>query len=130
MIRTPAEQAADEAIEIVEQNADPNWLVVAEQILMNLAREHARFTTDTFWERAGVRGVAFVREPRALGALMRHMAKQGIIEPLEEWEKSVRVTCHARPLRVWRSRVFQARPSVRVVGKPKTSVRPIARKRA
>jgi hypothetical protein len=41
-------------------------------------------------------------EPRALGAVMKAMARDGKIRATGEYRKSARTDCHARPVAVWR----------------------------
>jgi hypothetical protein len=42
-------------------------------------------------------------EPRALGAVMRQLARDGVIEPTDTYAPSGRSQNHNRPQRIWRS---------------------------
>lgn len=96
--RSEALAAAEEAIEQVEGNADDEWLADARAVVRRLAETHPEFTTDDVW-----RSLASTREPRALGAVMRQAAAEGIVENTHQTVPSTRPECHARPVTVWRS---------------------------
>jgi hypothetical protein len=49
------------------------------------------------------RGHDAPHEPRALGALMREAARNGLIEATDRVRPSERPQCHMNPKRVWRS---------------------------
>ena len=97
-----AEVARERAIEQVECNAQLTWLDAAYAAVRSVSAEHETFTTDDVWKEmpADIREHA---EPRAMGAVMRSAAKDGLCAATESWEASSRVACHRRPLRVWRS---------------------------
>lgn len=94
-----AEDARDEAIARVEANAPESWLQRAKDTVTMVSLARFDFTTDDVWE---VMGEDRPSEPRALGAVMKAMAKDGVIRATGEYRKSVRVGCHARPVAVWR----------------------------
>lgn len=90
--------AADMAIEGVEANAHPTWLDLARGIVRAMPPGH-EFTTDELWEKLGdVR----THEPRAMGAVMRGLQRDGVIENTKSYTPSARAECHARPIPVWR----------------------------
>lgn len=93
-----AEQARDQAIQQVEDNADTDWMRQALAAVKWCAHYHGLFTTDEVWTM-----LPEVREPRALGAVMRKAQKAGWIRPTDRVRNSSRVECHARPVRVWES---------------------------
>lgn len=95
---TAAFAAADLAIDGVEVNADVTWLDVARGIVraMPPGRE---FTTDDLWSQLdGVR----THEPRAMGAVMRGLQRDGDVVNTKQYQPSARAECHARPIPVWR----------------------------
>jgi len=51
-------------------------------------------------ERTGVEGT---HEPRAMGAVMRSLARARVIEATDRTVESVRKANHRRPVRVWKS---------------------------
>jgi hypothetical protein len=91
-----AVQARDEAIARVEEHAPPSWMVEATRTVLRLAESRASFTSDDVWEVVGS-----PPEPRALGAVMQRLSREGKIRATQEWRQSVRPECHARPVRVW-----------------------------
>lgn len=92
--------ARDEAIRRVDVNADSDWKDEAYRVVAALAAHRPRFTTDDVWGRLSGVGT---HEPRAMGAIMRQAARDGLIRATSEYQQSGRVACHARPLRVWES---------------------------
>lgn len=91
-----AAEARDRAIDIVEANMPNDWREEASRIIFRLARTCDEFTTDEVWA-----GLSQPPEPRALGAVMRQAQRDGWIRPTDRVRNSVRVECHARPVRVW-----------------------------
>lgn len=100
------ERARDAAIAQVAENADAKWMRQALAATRGIARVHAEFTTDRIWGRLESFGIAPPTEPRAIGAVMRQAAADGICEATDRTQKSVRPDCHCRPVTVWRSLVF------------------------
>jgi hypothetical protein len=94
-----AEDARDEAIARVQANAPESWLLRARNTVALVSLSRFDFTTDDVWE---VMGDDRPFEPRALGAVMKGMAREGKIRATGEYRKSDRVDCHARPVAVWR----------------------------
>jgi len=94
-----AEEARDEAIARVEAHAPEGWLQRAHDKVQLVALARFDFTTDQVWDALGEDRPA---EPRALGAVMKAMARDGKIRATGEYRKSSRVDCHARPVAVWR----------------------------
>lgn len=102
-----AQQAADNAVRIVGDNANELWMRKARQSLMQVARMNASFTTDDVWaDMLLVDEFAVTHEPRAMGAVLRRAVKEGVCVATPRYQPSVRVECHARPVRVWRSLVY------------------------
>ena len=95
-----AETARDEAIARAAATAE-TWLSSSLVAIEALAREQFLITTDDVWER-----VDPTPEPRAMGAAMTYASRRGYIAATEQWQKSTRVECHARHIRVWRSLRF------------------------
>lgn len=90
--------AADLALVDVEANAAPTWLDVARGIVRAMPPGH-EFTTDDVWVSLGdVR----THEPRAMGAVMRGLQRDGVIVNTRQYRPSERAECHARPIPVWR----------------------------
>lgn len=93
------------AITRVESNADPHWMASARAELETVARLHDEFSTDAVWERLANHDTPLPREPRAMGAIMRKAARDGLIEPTGRYTESSREVNHQRPVMIWRSLV-------------------------
>jgi hypothetical protein len=66
-----------------------------------VARRQEKLTSDDIWAELPS---DIVPEPRAIGSVLQAAAREGVIEPINEWRKSSRSEVnHGRPLRVWRS---------------------------
>ena len=99
--------AADRAVETVGENANELWMRKARRSLTHVARMNASFTTDDVWaDMLLVDEFAVTHEPRAMGAVLRRAVKAGVCVATPRYQPSVRVECHARPVRVWRSLVY------------------------
>lgn len=92
--------AADMAIDGVEANASTTWLDIARGIVRSYPPGHS-FTTDDVWHALSFVDVR-THEPRALGAVMRGLQRDGVIENTKSYQPSARAECHARPIPVWR----------------------------
>lgn len=90
----------EQAIAIVEDNADQIWLMECRKSIKWLADNDWKFTTDQVWEMLEAKGVS-TREPRAMGAAIRSMARAGVIVGTGEYRESRRPECHQRPVKVW-----------------------------
>lgn len=97
------ERRREEAIDRVELNAVPDFLDAALACVRYLVLRGGVFTADDVWRQLKERGVPAPREPRAMGAVMRAAAAEGIVKPTDTWKLSTRPACHRRPLRVWRA---------------------------
>lgn len=95
-------QLRDEAIQQVEEHADPDWKDVAYRVVATLTETMSEFTTDDVWYELQ-RSPNSTHEPRALGAVMRRAARDGLIVPTDRYRESTRPICHRSPKRVWRA---------------------------
>jgi hypothetical protein len=89
-------ELADEAIAAVGEHAPDVWMAQAVAAVHELCRTRPRFTADDVWQRVGN-----PPEPRALGAVMRQVKREGVCEPTDQFVTSERR--HGAPIRVWRS---------------------------
>lgn len=92
-----AMKAKEMFIDQVEENTSDEQLAYARLCVLETAEALGTFTTDDVQERYDV---AF-HEPRAWGAVMRDLARQGQIRSTGEYRQSKQVGCHGRPKRVW-----------------------------
>lgn len=103
-----AREARDAAIDEVEAGADREWKRAALAAVRRLAGRGLPFSTDSVWEEMGE--AAPVREPRAMGAVIRRAFTTGIIQPrlcdrcgqqetVDGPERN-----HGRPMALWEAR--------------------------
>lgn len=95
-----AGQARDEALARVEAHAAPDWMTACRAVVLRVAAGH-EFTTDHVWAWLLV-NEAKTHEPRAMGAVLRQLAREGVIVKTGVYRPSKRRECHARPIPVWR----------------------------
>ena len=93
-----AEEARDAAVARAALGAG-EWIERARDAVQLVALARFDFTSDEVWDALGEDRPD---EPRALGAVMKAMARDGLIRATGEYRKSARVDCHARPVAVWR----------------------------
>lgn len=96
---TQGDLLAQQAQDAAEAHADEGWLRAARQQIAALAASGEPWTTDHVWYRLELLGVA-THEPRALGALIRKAARDGLIRR-QGWTPTTRPEAHARPIPVW-----------------------------
>ena len=96
-----AAEAADEAIARADDHAAPDWRTEALAAGRRAAARLDLLTSDDVRREIGDR--ADTHEPRALGAIMRALATEGVIASTDRYAKSGRVEAHDRPMRLWRS---------------------------
>jgi hypothetical protein len=94
-----AEEARDAAIRQVQAAAPGVWMRRARDAALLVSLARFDFTTDDVW--TALEGLE-PPEPRAMGAVMKGLASEGLIRATGEYRKSRRVECHARPVAVWR----------------------------
>jgi hypothetical protein len=120
---TEGERRKREAIDRVETNADERWKAAAAEVVRKVALGREEFTTDRIW---GVLEREFstleTPEPRAMGAVMRRAAKDGLIEKTDRHLPTARPEAHRRPIPVWRSLVckLQEQRGVETINKTHT----------
>jgi hypothetical protein len=93
-----AEEARDEALARAAFGAG-DWIGRARVAVERVAVTRFDFTSDEVWD---LLGEDRPDEPRALGSVMKAMARDGLIRQTGQYRKSGRVDCHARPVAVWR----------------------------
>jgi hypothetical protein len=94
-----------EAIERVRRHANAEWRQAAYLSGAILAESHRTLTSLDV--RRNVHPRFNTHEPRALGAVMRALAKNEIIEPTGDYVKSNLRHNHNRPVRVWASLIYE-----------------------
>lgn len=97
----------EEAIDRVERNANEEWMEAAVAAGIRLAECTDSLVSEDIFTLLNEFPVG-THEPRAMGAVMRRLRKDGFIEPTDTFIKSPSPVGHGRPSRVWRSRVCRA----------------------
>lgn len=91
MCETPTAQR-DAALGRLEQR-HAAWMRIAHRAVLDL---HGEFTTDDVWPL-----VPPVVEPRAMGAVLQQLRRDGVITPTGRYIPSGRSENHGRPVLVW-----------------------------
>lgn len=94
-----ATEAKEKAIAAVATNTNPDWWHHCYNIIATTTNT---FTTDDIWQALENAALPIPHEPRAIGAVLRQAAADGLICPTDTYQPSARVACHSRPVRVWR----------------------------
>ena len=98
-----AGRAQERAVDQVENGARQSWMAAAHRVGLYLARSGEAFTSADVRDRLGqLRPELTTRDERALGAVMRRLAKAGEIRPTGQYVASGRARNHHRPMREWR----------------------------
>lgn len=103
-----APQARDQAIERVRR-ANRDWVADVARVICGAAKLRAQFTADDILPLIEHLGVP--TDNRALGAAFNAAKNAGIIDPTDRFVPTKRSHCHARPIRIWKSRVFEGASS-------------------
>lgn len=91
---------------LFEQEAGTSWTEAADAAVREAARLHREITTDIVWLLMP-HELREVREPRALGAVMKRAAAERVIEDTGKVEKTSLKRAHRRPKAVWRSLIYK-----------------------
>jgi hypothetical protein len=100
----------EEAISRVDAHANREWKDVAYLTAIRVARTRRFFTSEDVWD--ALAGDVGTHEPRAMGAVMRRLRKEQIVEPTDQFITSTSPLGHGRPSRVWRSLLDGETPSI------------------
>lgn len=95
----------DAGLEDVEANANQAWIDLSLKIIRILAESSSSFTSDQVWEELASYPEIKTHQPSAMGAVFRKAAALNIIEATDRFIQSQRPSSHARPIRVWNSKI-------------------------
>ena len=95
-----------EGMERAEENAPAEWVAAADAAVREAARLHREITTEIVWLLMP-HELREVREPRALGAVMKRASAEKVIEDTGRVEKTSLKRAHRRPKAVWRSLIYK-----------------------
>jgi len=96
------QDVTEEAIARAEQNAAADWQAAARHAVERCAHFKPEFTSDDVWDVLSTRP-EFTHDNRALGAIMRRAASDGLIAKTDRTQPSRRTECHGRDVRIWRA---------------------------
>jgi hypothetical protein len=99
---TSAKAARDEAVDRVGRNAPTEWKNHAAEAVLHCARMAPIFTADEVWQRLEILNQAEGANPKALGAVMSSLARDGVIVTTGNYRKSTLARRHQRPVAEWR----------------------------
>lgn len=91
----------DDGMERAARGAGDDWLDRAIETVYQVALQKPLFATDDIW----AAGLEPPEEPRAMGPVMARAVKEGLCERTETTRISRMARQHARPIRVYRSKV-------------------------
>lgn len=94
--------ACDEALSRVGHRESTYVMKALVAALIQIARDYKFFTSEDVWKLAFAYNI-YPTEPRVMGALLRYASAQKWCKATKSWKTSTMVSCHARPMRVWRS---------------------------
>lgn len=98
-------QTREEAIQRVEHNADGDWKAVAYSTGLRLAQSRETFTSEDIFD--AMPPTVSTHEPRAMGAVIRALKRDGIVAATDRFVTSTSLVGHGRPSRVWRSMLIR-----------------------
>lgn len=98
-------ESREDAIQRVEQHADPDWKTIAYETGLRLAESRATFTSEDIFD--AMPNTVSTHEPRAMGAVLRALKRDGIVEATDRFVTSTSLVGHGRPSRVWASRLIR-----------------------
>lgn len=104
--RATVRATAEQAIQQVEENADPDWKTLALEAVRVTCEQRAEFHVDDVWD---VGQLPHTREDRALGPVMRQAARLGYCAKTDRVRPSVRSHLSGKP--VWRSLLYRSAES-------------------
>jgi hypothetical protein len=90
----------EDGIARADEHAPPDWKAMAETAIASIPPCEA--TTDIVWDYLAQVGAPKPHEPRAMGAVMRKMARAGYCEPTDRFAPTKIPSAHRSPIRVWR----------------------------
>jgi hypothetical protein len=99
------EQTREEAIRRVTVHADPDWKTAAYETGLQLAGSRETLTSNDIFD--AMPDTVNTHEPRAMGAVLRALKRDGILEATDRFVTSTSLVAHGRPTRVWRSKMIR-----------------------
>lgn len=105
-----ADLSRTDALQRVDDHADPDWRDVAYQCVVAVAKRCAMFTTDEVLDELSHYNVS-THEGRALGPVMMRAQRNSVIVATDQFVNSEAVSRHKAPKRVWASLIIHPKES-------------------
>ena len=96
-----------DALDRVDQNANPEWKQEALSAAKRVAQRQTYFTSDDVWIELDRTGTTYTHQPSAMVAVFRRIDSQKIAVATGKHTPSVRTKTHRRQLMVWKSNLFK-----------------------
>ena len=97
----------DESLEQVEENANAEWAALVLQVIKELAYSKEKITSDDVWNELKKYPNVQTHQPSAMGAMFRRAFSLKLICSTDSFVTSKRPSSHARPIRVWESKLWK-----------------------
>ena len=112
-VMNPGDPGKRDGMDRAERSADPHWWQCMLECGKLVAAHKPVFITDDLVTICRVlHPNATTHEHRAIGPLMRELCRLGYCERSEDTVESRQKVNHARPMRVWRSLIYEGPPVV------------------
>ena len=90
------------ALQVVEENANHEWMTAAVAAVRKVALRQVTLTTDDVWDELKGNDLS-THEPRAMGAVMSKCARDGLITRTDRVIPTRRSSANCRPITIWYS---------------------------
>jgi hypothetical protein len=111
-----AAQRRDDGMARAASHAGDTWAAAANRMIVAYLYHHEFFHVDEFWDWAIPRGLPEGESPRAIGPVIKSVARQGSMTKTLVSLSSVRSNLSAKP--VWRSELFAGARNLTFRGVP------------
>ncbi len=101
-----ADLSRTDALQRVDDHADPDWRNVAYDCVVAVAKRIAVFTTDEVLAELAKYPEVSTHEGRALGPVMMRAQRNAVIVATDQFVNSEAVSRHKAPKRVWASLII------------------------
>ena len=106
-----ADLSRTDALQRVDEHADPDWRDVAYDCVVAVAKRCAMFTTDEVLDELARHPTVSTHEGRAHGPVMMRAQRDRLIIATDQFVKSEAVSRHCAPKRVWASLIIHPKES-------------------
>ena len=90
-----------------EEHADREWWSYTYALVTEVAKRQPYLFADDIEALRLKRGGPETHEARAMGPLMLQCKRDHVCDPTNRWVPSSQLANHRRPMRIWKSRLYQ-----------------------